>query len=209
MKGEPWAGSLEDTTGGTRPPPPPPAGGASRYVDRQDLPDMPDYRLVHSMVHSPAADGPPPAVASVRFDPSGLRVATGCVDGTAAIWDAETGTRLHLLKGHTSGVSGAPPCGAASSSWAPPPWPSCRPPLNACFPLPAPCPPARRRGVVARGPLPGHRQRRHDGAGVGLCQRCVRARAAPAHPLRHLLRLQQVWQHAGESVCGVEGWGDG
>ena len=47
MKGEPWAGSLEDTTGGTRPPPPPPAGGASRYVDRQDLPDMPDYRLVH------------------------------------------------------------------------------------------------------------------------------------------------------------------
>ena len=74
----------------------------SAYQARDDLRDAPGYRLLHSM--SGAHGGG--AVTSLRFDRAGLRLASGGTDGTAAIWDVDSGRELHRLRGHTSGISG-------------------------------------------------------------------------------------------------------
>ncbi|MCK4976844.1 MAG: WD40 repeat domain-containing protein, partial [Anaerolineales bacterium] len=44
-------------------------------------------------------------VCGVAFDPNGARLATASWDGTATIWQAETGQALHNLSGHTDGVT--------------------------------------------------------------------------------------------------------
>ena len=38
---------------------------------------------------------------SVAFSPDGKTVLTGSHDNTACLWNATTGERLHILKGHT------------------------------------------------------------------------------------------------------------
>ncbi|KAF7301216.1 WD-REPEATS-REGION domain-containing protein [Mycena indigotica] len=46
------------------------------------------------------------ALASfARFDPSGRYVATGRIDGSAAIWDLETRSAIRILDGHVKAVS--------------------------------------------------------------------------------------------------------
>jgi COMPASS component SWD1 len=46
------------------------------------------------------------ALASfARFDPTGRYVATGRVDGTAAIWDLDTRAAVRILDGHVKAVS--------------------------------------------------------------------------------------------------------
>lgn len=65
------------------------------------MPDAP-YRLLHSFTSAHGGR----AVNSVRFDPSGRRLASGGSDGTAAIWDPRSGALLHRLKGHSAGISG-------------------------------------------------------------------------------------------------------
>ncbi|KAL9117159.1 MAG: hypothetical protein Q9187_006307 [Circinaria calcarea] len=45
------------------------------------------------------------AILATQFSPaSASRMASGCGDNTARIWDCDTGTPLHTLKGHTSWV---------------------------------------------------------------------------------------------------------
>jgi WD40 repeat protein len=46
-------------------------------------------------------------VNSAVFSPDGTRVLTGATDGSARIWDVETGKVLTVLAGHTGGVSNA------------------------------------------------------------------------------------------------------
>lgn len=69
----------------------------------RELPQVPDapYRLLHSLSNAHGGQ----AVNSVRFDPTGRRLASGGSDGTAAIWDPQSGVLLHRLKGHTAGIS--------------------------------------------------------------------------------------------------------
>jgi WD40 repeat protein/serine/threonine protein kinase len=45
-------------------------------------------------------------VLDVAFSPDGHRIVTAQLDGTAAIWDAVTGERLHILRGPGPGVRG-------------------------------------------------------------------------------------------------------
>jgi hypothetical protein len=68
------------------------------------LPDMPGYRLRHTL-RGPGG-GSETAVACVRFDQAGRRLASGGNDGTAYIWNVDTGELLHTLKGHRGGISG-------------------------------------------------------------------------------------------------------
>lgn len=44
-------------------------------------------------------------VESVTFSPDGTRLATGSKDGTAKVWDAETGQEMFTLSGHTDRVT--------------------------------------------------------------------------------------------------------
>jgi WD40 repeat protein len=46
-------------------------------------------------------------INGVGFNPAGTRIVTASWDGTTAIWDAATGTRLHLLQGHNGRVYSA------------------------------------------------------------------------------------------------------
>ncbi len=43
-------------------------------------------------------------VFAAAFSPDGGRIITASIDGTARLWDGETGTPLAVLKGHTNGV---------------------------------------------------------------------------------------------------------
>ncbi len=44
-------------------------------------------------------------VFSIAYSPDGQRLATAGKDGTVRIWEAETGTLLHILRGHTTEVT--------------------------------------------------------------------------------------------------------
>ncbi|GIM11778.1 hypothetical protein Vretimale_15248 [Volvox reticuliferus] len=50
-------------------------------------------------------DGHSKAVASVKFAPSGLLLATASADKTVCLWDVTTGSRISTLSGHTCGIS--------------------------------------------------------------------------------------------------------
>lgn len=114
----------------------PPLPTHAQYRDRPDLPDMPGYPLRHTL--RPPGSGSGTAVACVRFDPAGHRLASGSNDRMAYIWDVDTGALLHTLEGHLDGISGAcrcrpcvsccecstwwcelPPCCPADVAWTP------------------------------------------------------------------------------------------
>ena len=46
-------------------------------------------------------------ITSVAWSPNGQRALTGSQDGTARIWDAESGKEIALLKAHTNWVRAA------------------------------------------------------------------------------------------------------
>jgi WD40 repeat protein len=65
--------------------------------------------LISQPTHHTAAltlQGYAGGVFSVIFSLDGKRIASGSMDGTAKIWDAETGQELLTLKGHSFAVSG-------------------------------------------------------------------------------------------------------
>lgn len=90
----------------------PTSGQYSQYRPRDDLPDLPGYRLRHTLRgHGRRSSGAgmsdgKVAVTSVRFDGEGKRLASASNDGTAMIWDTDTGELLQTLKGHIAGISG-------------------------------------------------------------------------------------------------------
>jgi WD40 repeat protein len=61
------------------------------------------------------------AVSSASFSPDGARIVTGSNDGTAKVWDAQSGAEVLTLKGHTNWVASASfsPDGAriVTASW--------------------------------------------------------------------------------------------
>jgi WD40 repeat protein len=73
------------------PPIPPP-------VVPQKPPEEPPARFLDRLHAHPGG------ALCVATTPDGLRVATGGVDGTIALWELETGKLLHRLSGHTSEV---------------------------------------------------------------------------------------------------------
>ena len=44
-------------------------------------------------------------MTSVALSPDGRRIVSGSEDKTVAVWDLETGTRLHALTGHQDAVT--------------------------------------------------------------------------------------------------------
>ena len=46
-------------------------------------------------------------VVSASFSPDGSRIVTASWDGTAKVWDAESGAELLTLKGHAAQVTSA------------------------------------------------------------------------------------------------------
>ncbi|CAK7197475.1 WD domain protein [Sporothrix eucalyptigena] len=66
---------------------------------RSDSPSRPHYRRVLAMR---GHDGP---IAQVRISPDGRWIASASADGTARIWDAETGAHMTTLVGHVAGLS--------------------------------------------------------------------------------------------------------
>jgi WD40 repeat protein/serine/threonine protein kinase len=65
-----------------------------------------EWHYVHRLCHSDRLTINPHkgGAYSAAFSPDGLRIVTGNADGTARVWDAETGAELLVLKGHNSGV---------------------------------------------------------------------------------------------------------
>jgi dynein assembly factor with WDR repeat domains 1 len=43
-------------------------------------------------------------IVCLAFDPNGYLLATGSMDGTAKIWDVETGQEIYTLKGHKAEI---------------------------------------------------------------------------------------------------------
>src|SRR5262249_18783419 len=68
------------------------------------------YKRNGRVVHV-AADGESPGhtgtVTHAAYSPDGRRIARTSMDGTARIWDADTGKELVVLRGHIAGVQGA------------------------------------------------------------------------------------------------------
>ena len=54
----------------------------------------------------PRSTGHSDSVWQVAFSPDGRRLATSSSDGTVAVWDVATGSRLYSLTGHTTDVQG-------------------------------------------------------------------------------------------------------
>ncbi len=75
------------------------SGDSARRGLRASLFAVPGGRLVREL--------PARGVTTASFDPTGGRVVTGSLDHTAAIWNANDGTRLHLLAGHEGGITQA------------------------------------------------------------------------------------------------------
>jgi hypothetical protein len=65
--------------------------------------------FIRSMTPTPtlrlAGAEPMGPVRSVAFSPDGRQVLTGSLDGTARLWDAQTGQELRRFEGHTEPVS--------------------------------------------------------------------------------------------------------
>lgn len=59
-------------------------------------------RVLHAdrQVHTPGLYIPKMALWGAGFSPDGRRAATGCSDGTATVWDVESGQALFTIKGH-------------------------------------------------------------------------------------------------------------
>lgn len=67
----------------------------SDYAEQSDLPTYTSYQCAHTLT------GHTRAVSSVRFSHSGASLASASADGTARVWDADTGSCLHVLQGHS------------------------------------------------------------------------------------------------------------
>lgn len=70
-------------------------GAAQAWDAREDLPTMPGFRLLHSLT------GHARAVSSVKFARQSPLLASASADGTAKLWNADTGQLVHTLQGHT------------------------------------------------------------------------------------------------------------
>lgn len=68
---------------------------ALNYDPRDDLPAFKQYIVRHSLA------GHTRAVASVKFAPANCLLASASADGTAKIWNADTGQQLRSLEGHS------------------------------------------------------------------------------------------------------------
>jgi len=51
-----------------------------------------------------ALEGHDAAVVTASFSPDGGRIVTGSDDNTARVWDAASGSSLHVLEGHANSV---------------------------------------------------------------------------------------------------------
>ncbi|KAL6767783.1 MUT11 [Auxenochlorella protothecoides x Auxenochlorella symbiontica] len=71
----------------------------SDYAEQSDLPTYTSYQCAHTLT------GHTRAVSSVRFSHSGASLASASADGTARVWDADTGSCLHVLQGHSKGLN--------------------------------------------------------------------------------------------------------
>lgn len=198
-----------------------PEAEASDYDERGDLCDA-EYSVAHTLT------GHARAVSSVRFSHSGACLASASADGTARIWNTDTGACLAVLQGHTKVSALSLRCVEAMGAWAGKDfswvgrcdavhcrleYPSKSPPTfglvssqcNSLTPLcipPNPSPDSFpgfvRRGVGPRRRLPRHRFGRPNGAGVGSPDGGFAARTAWPHALRHVLRLQRQRRAAGQ-----------
>jgi eukaryotic-like serine/threonine-protein kinase len=68
-----------------------------------------EWRYLHRLCHSDLItfQGHTDFVFSASFSPDQARVVTASKDGTARLWNAQTGTELLVLRGHTAGVLSA------------------------------------------------------------------------------------------------------
>ncbi len=65
-----------------------------------------EWRYVHHLCHSDllTLKGHTSGLGSASYSTDGSRILTASADGTAKVWDAQTGTELLTLKGHFGGV---------------------------------------------------------------------------------------------------------
>lgn len=88
-----------------------PEAEASDYDERGDLCDA-EYSVAHTLT------GHARAVSSVRFSHSGACLASASADGTARIWNTDTGACLAVLQGHTKVSALSLRCVEAMGAWA-------------------------------------------------------------------------------------------
>ena len=143
-----------------------------RAARRLGLP-RPDGGGVGSPVRCTAApsDRSPGAVRSVAVSPDGRHIVSGSHDSRVAVWDLESGARLHVLSGHrdwvrsvaTSGDGLHIVSGPATARW----W--CGTSSPVLGPHPHPLRPPKGVNSVAVSPdgCPSSRVQRRHGGGVG------------------------------------------